>query len=236
VFQLFWSTNSMQSEQVRQEWEHALSLGRSNFIRPTYWEQPMPTSDDPLLPPEPLRQLHFHALSTPLDIAAETALKDDPSRPAEYDHDGQGSANASQPSTGASASLLICPHCGGANPRDSSFCSQCGSYLPSQGQTIREHPPPAAAMHPRDQPTVTYSAPTQSQRPAHIPQGLGPARGNSSRTWIVILVALILISAIMAFLFWKSQAATDPAGTGSISRAVATNRAPAALHCGELGP
>ena len=61
VFQLFWSTNSMHSEQVRQEWEHALALDRPNFIRPTYWEQPMPRSAIPLLPPEPLGQLHFHA-------------------------------------------------------------------------------------------------------------------------------------------------------------------------------
>ena len=72
VFQLFWSTNSMHSEQVRQEWEHALTLDRPNFIRPTYWEQPMPRSAIPLLPPEPLRQLHFHALSAPLDIAEPT--------------------------------------------------------------------------------------------------------------------------------------------------------------------
>ncbi|MEI9999775.1 MAG: TIR domain-containing protein [Verrucomicrobiota bacterium] len=37
VFQLFWSTNSMRSRYVRQEWEYALSLGRREFVRPTYW-------------------------------------------------------------------------------------------------------------------------------------------------------------------------------------------------------
>ena len=65
IFQLFWSSNSMRSEYVRREWEHAATLARPNFIRPTYWEQPMPESDNPLLPPSSLRQLHFHSLVAP---------------------------------------------------------------------------------------------------------------------------------------------------------------------------
>lgn len=63
VFQLFWSRNSMQSEFVRREWEHALSLQRPNFIRPTYWEQPFPEDQRTGLPPESLRQLHFQPLT-----------------------------------------------------------------------------------------------------------------------------------------------------------------------------
>jgi len=55
IFQLFWSTASAESKFVRQEWEHALSLGRGGaFVRPVYWEQPMPPA------PTPLNQLHFH--------------------------------------------------------------------------------------------------------------------------------------------------------------------------------
>jgi hypothetical protein len=65
VFQLFWSSNSMRSEYVRHEWEHAITLARPNFIRPMYWEEPMPRSDDPLLPPDSLSQLHFHLLVLP---------------------------------------------------------------------------------------------------------------------------------------------------------------------------
>ena len=60
VFQLFWSRNSMVSPHVRKEWEHALSLGRPGFVRPTYWEDPMPTA--PGLPPEALLRLHFQRL------------------------------------------------------------------------------------------------------------------------------------------------------------------------------
>lgn len=55
IFQLFWSSSAASSPYVQQEWQHALSLGRpSMFIRPVYWEQPMPDA------PEPLRHVHFH--------------------------------------------------------------------------------------------------------------------------------------------------------------------------------
>jgi hypothetical protein len=59
VFQLFWSSNSMRSRYCRNEWEHALALGRPSFIRPLYWEEPLP--EDPVtgLPPAALRELHF---------------------------------------------------------------------------------------------------------------------------------------------------------------------------------
>jgi hypothetical protein len=60
IFQLFWSSNSMKSEYVRREYEHAHALGRRGFIRPTYWEVPMPQSTNPRLPPDELAKLHFH--------------------------------------------------------------------------------------------------------------------------------------------------------------------------------
>jgi hypothetical protein len=59
VFQLFWSSNSMKSQFVRNEWEYALSLRRRNFVRPTYWEEPLPEDRASGLPPESLRRLHF---------------------------------------------------------------------------------------------------------------------------------------------------------------------------------
>ncbi len=62
VFQLFWSRHSMRSDFVRQEWEHALSLRRPNFLRPTFWEDPFPESEDKSLPPPVLRRLHFERL------------------------------------------------------------------------------------------------------------------------------------------------------------------------------
>jgi hypothetical protein len=55
IFQLFWSSTAAQSEYVEREWRHALTLDRdgSNFIRPVYWQEPMPS-----VPPE-LNDIHF---------------------------------------------------------------------------------------------------------------------------------------------------------------------------------
>lgn len=63
VFQLFWSWNAMQSPYVEEEWRYALSLGRPHFVRPTYWEDPLPELPERSLPPEELRRLHFQLLS-----------------------------------------------------------------------------------------------------------------------------------------------------------------------------
>lgn len=62
VFQLFWSWNAMHSPFVRQEWEYALSLNRPNFVRPTYWEDPMPASAPDGLPPPELTRIQFQRL------------------------------------------------------------------------------------------------------------------------------------------------------------------------------
>src|SRR5262245_12515373 len=71
VFQLFWSHNSMASPWVRQEWEYALSLGRPHFVRPTYWELPMPEAPERDLPPASLRALHFQRLPLRVDVPAQ---------------------------------------------------------------------------------------------------------------------------------------------------------------------
>jgi TIR domain-containing protein len=57
VFQLFWSWNAMASQVVHKEWRYALDLGRTHFVRPVYWEEPLP--ERPGLPPDALRSLHF---------------------------------------------------------------------------------------------------------------------------------------------------------------------------------
>ena len=68
VFQLFWSRNTMESPYVRQEWEHALSLNRPHFVRPTYWEEPLPADPARGLPPEQLLRIHFQRIA--LGVAA----------------------------------------------------------------------------------------------------------------------------------------------------------------------
>lgn len=62
IFQLFWSSNSMQSKFCREEWEYALSLGRPTFVRPTYWEDPLPRDEGAGLPPDELVRLHFQKI------------------------------------------------------------------------------------------------------------------------------------------------------------------------------
>jgi hypothetical protein len=59
VFQLFWSSNSMRSQHCREEWEHALALRRPLFVRPLYWEDPMPQDLALGLPPVALLELQF---------------------------------------------------------------------------------------------------------------------------------------------------------------------------------
>lgn len=58
-FQLFWSTNSKRSSRVREEWKYALTLDRSGFVRPVYWESPIPK------PPRALNHLHFEFIGDP---------------------------------------------------------------------------------------------------------------------------------------------------------------------------
>jgi hypothetical protein len=55
IFQLFWSESSAASDHVRAEWAYALSLANKpqNFIRPVFWQQPMPP-----VPPA-LQHIHF---------------------------------------------------------------------------------------------------------------------------------------------------------------------------------
>jgi len=53
IFQLYWSVAAASSSEVGHEWRLALGLGRDRFVRPLYWETPLPSL------PEPLQRLHF---------------------------------------------------------------------------------------------------------------------------------------------------------------------------------
>jgi hypothetical protein len=98
VFQLFWSRNALASPHVRREWEHALSLGRDNFIRPVYWESPLPQAAG--LPPEPLTRIHFQFLG------AITAGVEEQQRPSEADEIVGGDDSSDEASLAASEDCL----------------------------------------------------------------------------------------------------------------------------------
>jgi hypothetical protein len=108
IFQLFWSRHSMTSDFVRREWEYALSLGKPDFVRPTYWEEPMPMSKNPPLPPKHLAALHFcniresvvpmgHASDGEVDLGAAVEAAVEASSAVDL---GAPSAAADQPATG----------------------------------------------------------------------------------------------------------------------------------------
>lgn len=62
VFQLYWSRKALAAPQMEQEWRHALSLSRPDFIRSLYWEEPFPTCPERLLPPPELMALGFQKI------------------------------------------------------------------------------------------------------------------------------------------------------------------------------
>jgi hypothetical protein len=90
VFQLFWSSNSMRSRYCQQEWEHALALRRPSFVRPLYWEDPLPEDPTQGLPPVVLRDVHFVKVrSAPAGpVPAETGRQE--AGEPEYEPAGQG--------------------------------------------------------------------------------------------------------------------------------------------------
>jgi hypothetical protein len=55
IFQLFWSEHAASSKYVTEEWQYALGLGREQpaFIRPVFWQHPMPQT------PKELSRIHF---------------------------------------------------------------------------------------------------------------------------------------------------------------------------------
>jgi serine/threonine protein kinase len=73
VFQLFWSRKAIHSAQVEREWRYALSLNRPHFLRPVYWEDPLPSDPARDLPPEALKRLHFQKLGPPVAIRQKLA-------------------------------------------------------------------------------------------------------------------------------------------------------------------
>lgn len=76
VFQLFWSRNAMQSPFVEKEWRYALALRRESFVRPVYWEDPLPSLPEKGLPPEELSRHQFHFFSRESEEPAEGSEED----------------------------------------------------------------------------------------------------------------------------------------------------------------
>lgn len=67
-FQLLWSTAARRSSNVRKELKFAIENREAGFVKPVYWEVPMPP------PPRPLRGIHFARISVypPIERAPVT--------------------------------------------------------------------------------------------------------------------------------------------------------------------
>ena len=176
VFQLFWSTNSMRSAFVQREWEYALQLRRPNFIRPTYWEEPLPSTAEPELPPANLRTLHFHQLSrlpptrtTPsVSIAGAPRGPEPPHRPAEPHIGWYGQPGfAPQPGVGASWPAPQAPYDAPTQPIGQPPERHAG--YGQQPDFARQPPSKARGSEPEEQYGAAYGAPTQPFGPPAAP-------------------------------------------------------------------
>ncbi|MFY9558288.1 MAG: protein kinase [Blastocatellia bacterium] len=194
IFQLFWSTNSMTSEFVRREWECALSRGKPNFIRPTYWEHPMPKAPEKNLPPKELSRLHFQRITPHLLGFSETANKGHSGEsPRPYNAPPQ-QARRPQSDSGAFPTA--------ADPG-------AGYSIPSTRELNRskEATNPSAVPW-RDQATAARPAPPQSwansypQPTASPPISAPPRQASSSKPALFVIGFILLVLALMGLLFW----------------------------------
>lgn len=156
IFQLFWSSNSMKSSFVRQEWEYALSLNRANFIRPVYWEEPLPELREQGLPPDSLKRLQFHRLINGGGAHPQTA-------PDEADTERMRPRQA----TGQ----IACGNCGKSKPTTTRFCPYCGA----RGSQAVTYQPQAALPN---KPMVDTGSPVTAGSPA-MPAGAAPPTYSS---------------------------------------------------------
>jgi serine/threonine protein kinase len=164
MFQLFWSHNSMRSVYVRQEWEYALSLGRPNFIRPTYWEEPLPESPADNLPPDELRKLHFQQLRANSDTHRTTQRQANSAQPStQRGHPTEHAMRGSVQSYSQPAGAVVCSNCAGRNVSGTVFCQHCGGTLRAAEQSYGETAPqpygesmPATTPQPGGAPNVLW--------------------------------------------------------------------------------
>jgi hypothetical protein len=195
IFQLFWSRRSMQSAFVRREWEYALSLGRPEFVRPTYWETPFPEAPD--LPPAPLKELHFACIALPRrTLPAPVAA--DPVDP-------RGMLGSLAGLATASAALLLTLRTGSLNEHTSA-----AEHLTRAAAKVLE------VREPRVEPTKPDEAARQAvEPPPAAVQGVPELNAHGAST------ALFLVLAVWAI--WSDRRrraphADRPRSAGTIHR------------------
>jgi hypothetical protein len=175
VFQLFWSSNSMRSRYCREEWEHALALGRPFFVRPFYWEDPRPEDRANGLPPAALDALQF------VKVSLHSAQREIPVfRGADP---GSAAARDAGPSYGQAP-----PHLEPAPAGRPSASAPPGSYQ-------RAAPTPS---YPAAQPGWSHNDP--SYEAAGAPSPMASDRRPAARRRRLAVAALVLVVIAVAVL------------------------------------
>ena len=135
IFQLFWSRNAMNSTYVRQEWEYALQLSREGFVRPVYWEEPLPADPERDLPTSELRRLHFSKVRAKPTTATTPDSRTPGNTTVVPSPTAQARSRAAVKPSKVPTSRdlrpgdLVCSECGEGNDPSRKFCGRCGSFL-----------------------------------------------------------------------------------------------------------
>jgi hypothetical protein len=200
VFQLFWSRYSMRSLHCRQEWEHALALGRPSFVRPLYWEDPLPEDSGQGLPPAALRALHF----VHVPVQRTPAVNEQPDTQARLQGPapalsapqawGQAPAEPASRATAASAGSATRAY----QPAQASTPPGPPGYSPVQEgyASPRGNSPPAA----RRQPPAAPAGWGVTSGPGGPASAAGRPRSGQRRRRSPVTVAAVLIAAVAAVL------------------------------------
>ncbi|HEX8071097.1 MAG TPA: TIR domain-containing protein [Pyrinomonadaceae bacterium] len=174
VFQLFWSHNAMRSTYVRAEWEYALALARPNFVRPIYWETPLPESPAENLPPAELRRLHFQHLRPALGThpAAPATPPTAPTpAPPPTPRTGPPPPAPAPAARRGDTPAGVCRHCGAPVSEEKAFCLNCGA--PTMPDTAAQRPDAPALGATVIVPPSQWSR-EQTGEPAHVRPGAPP--------------------------------------------------------------
>ncbi len=203
VFQLFWSRNALRSRYVEEEWRYALSLGKPNFVRPTYWEDPLPEEPERGLPPDELRRLHFQILPGGLDTTATSRGPAEPPLP------------TPAPSFDPNATILSFPSAPRPLPAEAPKSLDATRVTAVSPAPFPSAPPPLP-------PAVAAVLPTTAP-PAMPASPVSPRRGPRSGFSIAATVALAVIG---LGLFLLNRQASTHTTTIAVSTSVPSHPDP----------
>jgi hypothetical protein len=188
VFQLFWSWNALKSPLVREEWRQALALNRPHFVRPVYWEEPLPEQAG--LPPVELRRLHFQRVYPRVASPPSPALEPPPMAPRAPISRLISYGSAAAVLVAAVGLYLTVPNRPAVEQSAPQVQTELPSTTPSRGGEITTtppveipadaNPPSAATANPPSAAVKPSPAPVEPPAPTSTRRGAPPPRRGTS--------------------------------------------------------